>query len=67
MDDYIYSLASRPASESPIEVIVMDYGYSVKIHAKPTDTREKIVWELEQLLKIYKGKENQNGKSDSNI
>ena len=55
MDDYIYDISKRPASFPVIEYVVLDYGYSVKIHAKPTDTREKIVWELEQLLKIYKG------------
>jgi hypothetical protein len=55
MSEPIYELSARPASFPVIEYIVFDHGYSVKIHMKPTDTREKIVWELEQLLKIYKG------------
>jgi hypothetical protein len=39
--------------QSPVNEIVLDYGGSVKIHAKPTDTAESIIEELEKLLVIY--------------
>ena len=55
MENRVYDLGIRPAFDDPIEYLIFDHGYSVKIHMKPTDTREKIVWELQQLLKIYKG------------
>jgi hypothetical protein len=40
-------------SQSLVNEIVLDYGGSVKIHAKPTDTAESIIEELEKLLVIY--------------
>jgi hypothetical protein len=51
---YIYSVGFRDPWQSPANVVVLDYGGSVKIHAKPTDTAEKIIEELEKLLVIYK-------------
>ena len=39
--------------QSPVNEIVLDYGGSVKIHVKPTDTAESIIEELEKLLVIY--------------
>lgn len=53
-ENYIYSSGFREPNQSPVEVIILDYGGSVKIHAKPTDTAESIVEELEKLLVIYK-------------
>jgi hypothetical protein len=52
--NYIYSAGFRDPWQSPVNVIVLDYGGSVKIHAKPTDTAESIIEELEKLLVIYK-------------
>jgi hypothetical protein len=52
--NYLYSQGFRDPWKSPVNVVVLDYGGSVKIHAKPTDTAESIVEELEKLLVIYK-------------
>jgi len=51
--NYLYSEGFRDPWKPPVNVVVLDYGGSVKIHAKPTDTAESIVEELEKLLVIY--------------
>jgi hypothetical protein len=50
--DYNVFMVNYP-SQSLVNEIVLDYGGSVKIHAKPTDTAESIIEELEKLLVIY--------------
>ena len=53
-EKFLYLNIVKDSTEFKINNIVIDYGGSVKIHAKPTDTAESIVEELEKLLVIYK-------------